>query len=120
MAADVYSVAPHVGRGGWTWYTGSAGWIYRAGVESILGLRVQGEFILLDPCIPAKWSGFEMSLIHRGVTFHITVRNPSGINRGVKDVTLDGEATAAVDQKARIDATRGKSTSCEIVLTLGR
>ena len=52
VAADVYSVPPHVGRGGWTWYSGSAGWLYRAGVEAILGLRVKGDFLVLDPCIP--------------------------------------------------------------------
>ena len=60
VAADVYATAPHVGRGGWTWYTGSAGWMQRAGVESILGLRIRGAFMHLDPCIPQAWPGFEM------------------------------------------------------------
>ena len=58
VAADVYSVAPHVGRGGWTWYTGSAGWMYRAGVEGILGIRREGDFLVIDPCIPDAWPGF--------------------------------------------------------------
>ncbi len=61
VAADVYSVPPHVGRGGWTWYTGSAAWMYRAGVEGILGIRREGASILVDPCIPAAWPGFEAS-----------------------------------------------------------
>ena len=60
VAADVYSVPPHVGRGGWTWYTGSAGWMYRAGLESILGLRLQGAFLLLAPCIPKHWPRFDI------------------------------------------------------------
>ena len=59
MAADVYSVAPHVGRGGWTWYTGSAGWMYRAGIEGILGLRREGAALVVAPCIPRAWPGFE-------------------------------------------------------------
>ena len=60
VCADVYSEPPHVGRGGWTWYTGSAGWMYRAGLEWILGFRVQGAMLLLDPCIPKTWKGFEI------------------------------------------------------------
>ena len=61
VAADVYSVPPHVGRGGWTWYTGSAGWMYRAGIEGILGIRLQGDSLLLDPGIPTAWPGFELT-----------------------------------------------------------
>src|SRR5207247_8265508 len=59
-AADVYSEPPHVGRGGWTWYTGSAGWMHRAAIEWILGLRVQGAEMLLDPCIPHAWPRYEI------------------------------------------------------------
>ena len=55
VAADVYGVPPHVGRGGWTWYTGSAGWLYRVGLETILGFRLEGDRLRLDPCIPAAW-----------------------------------------------------------------
>jgi cyclic beta-1,2-glucan synthetase len=65
VAADVYSVAPHVGRGGWTWYTGSADWLYRAGIESILGLVVKGESLLFNPCIPAAWPGFDDAALSR-------------------------------------------------------
>jgi len=60
MAGDVYSTAPHVGRGGWTWYTGSSGWMYRAGIESILGFHLRGEKLEMDPCIPRAWPGFEI------------------------------------------------------------
>jgi cyclic beta-1,2-glucan synthetase len=72
MAADVYSVAPHAGRGGWTWYTGSAGWMYRAGIEAILGFRREGEQLLLAPCIPAHWPGF--SIDYRFGTARYSIR----------------------------------------------
>ena len=58
VAADIYAEPPHVGRGGWTWYTGSAGWMYRAGIEWILGFRLRGTMLYLDPCIPRAWRGF--------------------------------------------------------------
>jgi cyclic beta-1,2-glucan synthetase len=95
VAADIYAVAPHVGRGGWTWYTGSAGWLYRAGLESILGFRVQGAFLLLDPCIPKAWPGFEIVYKHRSARYEIAVENPKGVSRGVASATLDGKALPA-------------------------
>jgi cyclic beta-1,2-glucan synthetase len=67
VAADVYSVPPHVGRGGWTWYTGSASWMYRLGLETILGLRRVGNVLQMDPCIPKDWSGYELTY-HDGET----------------------------------------------------
>src|SRR4029453_7512713 len=81
--ADVYALAPHVGRGGWTWYTGAAGWLYRAGLESILGFRVQGATLVLDPCIPSTWPGFEIEFRHRSARYRITVENPHAVSRGV-------------------------------------
>jgi cyclic beta-1,2-glucan synthetase len=92
IAADVYSVAPHNGRGGWTWYTGSAGWVYRAGIESILGLHVQSDALRIDPCIPKQWPGFEMVLRHRGAVYEISVANPTHVSRGVVRIELDGVA----------------------------
>ena len=92
MAADVYSVAPHIGRGGWTWYTGSAGWVYRAGIESILGLHVQGDALRVDPCIPKQWPGFEMVLRHRGASYEISVVNPTHVSRGVARIEFDDKA----------------------------
>ncbi|KPQ28878.1 MAG: cyclic beta-1,2-glucan synthase ChvB [Halomonas sp. HL-93] len=62
VAADVYSVAPHAGRGGWTWYTGSAGWMYRAGIEGILGIRREGAWLVIDPCLPNDWPGVSATL----------------------------------------------------------
>jgi cyclic beta-1,2-glucan synthetase len=91
VAADIYSVAPHVGRGGWTWYTGSAGWMYRAGLESILGFRIQGTRLLLAPCIPASWPGFEIAFQYRSTRYDIRVENPRGVCSGVAHAELDGE-----------------------------
>ena len=79
VAADIYATAPHIGRGGWTWYTGSAGWMQRAGVESILGLRIRGAFLHLDPCIPKNWATFEMTVRRQSAQYEITVQNPAGV-----------------------------------------
>jgi cyclic beta-1,2-glucan synthetase len=88
--ADVYALPPHVGRGGWTWYTGAAGWLYRAGLESILGFRVQGATLVLDPCIPKAWPGFEIEYRHHSARYQIAVENPRGVSRGVTRLELDG------------------------------
>ena len=83
---------PHAGRGGWTWYTGSAGWMYRAGLEWILGFRLRGETLLLDPCIPSSWRGYEITFRHRSTRYEISVENPRRVSRGVTHLDLDGEA----------------------------
>ena len=89
VAADVYSVAPHVGRGGWTWYTGSAGWMYRVGVEAILGLQRMGDVLRINPCIPRSWSEYELVYRDGETVYHIRVENPTGANQGVRQVALD-------------------------------
>jgi cyclic beta-1,2-glucan synthetase len=89
--ADIYSTAPHIGRGGWTWYTGSAGWMYRVGLESILGFRLQGATLVIDPCVPKAWPGFEIAFRYRTARYDIAVENPNGVSRGVIRVELDGE-----------------------------
>jgi cyclic beta-1,2-glucan synthetase len=89
---DVYSEAPHVGRGGWTWYTGSAGWLYRAGIERVLGIRVQGARLVLDPCIPSAWPGFTATYQHGAARYEIVVENPTSICRGVATLELDDVA----------------------------
>jgi len=90
VAADVYGAAPHIGRGGWTWYTGSAGWMQRAGVESLLGLRLEGDVLRLDPCIPKTWPRFEMTVRFRSTYYEILVENPDGLCRGIVAITVDG------------------------------
>jgi cyclic beta-1,2-glucan synthetase len=91
LAADVYAMPPWSGRGGWTWYTGAAGWAYRLGLEAILGLRRRGGAWSLDPHIPADWPGFELVLRDGATVFHVHVENPRGVNRGVVRALLDGQ-----------------------------
>ena len=97
VAADIYSEAPHAGCGGWTWYTGSAGWMYRLGLEAILGLRRVGDTLLIDPCIPRDWSGYKLVCWNGETSYHIRVSNPHGVTRGVSQVILDGEALPTSD-----------------------
>jgi cyclic beta-1,2-glucan glucanotransferase len=87
---DVYAVPPHTGRGGWTWYTGSAGWMYRAGLESILGFKLRGEQLQIDPCVPRWWRDFEITYRRGHTTYRIKVENPLAVSRGVATVELDG------------------------------
>ena len=97
MAGDVYARSPHAGRGGWSWYSGSAGWMYRAGVESILGLRRRGATFIVDPCIPSSWPEYRISWRFGTSRYDITVTNPLRRCRGVATATLDG---APVDFRA--------------------
>ncbi len=90
-AADVYAQPPHVGRGGWTWYTGSAGWMYRAGVEWILGFRFRGAALHLDPCIPRSWPGYRVTFRYHSSRYELEVSNPHGATRGISRVVVDGK-----------------------------
>jgi cyclic beta-1,2-glucan synthetase len=91
VAGDVYAEPPHVGRGGWTWYTGSAGWLYRAGLEWILGFRVRGTALSIDPCIPRNWPGYSVSFRYHSAIYEIRVENPRSVTRGVTLAELDGK-----------------------------
>ncbi len=110
VAADVYSVAPHVGRGGWTWYTGAAGWMYRAGIEGILGLRKEGAYLFVEPSIPADWPGFDVAITMGATCIDITWRRAEGdsdvaeldgvvISDGVVRAPLDGQRHSLVISK---------------------
>ena len=90
VAADVYAHPAHTGRGGWTWYTGSAGWMHRVGLEAVIGLCIQGDTFKLDPCIPAAWPGFALSWRFGRTRYEITVENPEGRCRGVAEAEMDG------------------------------
>jgi cyclic beta-1,2-glucan synthetase len=94
MPADVYAEPPHVGRGGWTWYTGSAGWMYQAGVEWILGFRLRGSTLVIDPCIPRAWPGYSLAFRYHSARYEIVVENPAGVSRGVASAELDGQVLA--------------------------
>jgi cyclic beta-1,2-glucan synthetase len=92
VAADIYAVTPHVGRGGWTWYTGSAGWMQRAGIEGILGLRIRDMSLHIAPCIPKAWPGFKIEFRYRSARYDIVVENPRGVSHGIEFMVLDGNA----------------------------
>ena len=103
--ADVYSEPPHVGRGGWTWYTGSAGWMYRVTLESLLGFRVQGSNLVLNPCIPRGWPAFEIAFRHRSTRYEISVENPLGVCGGVLAIKLDGKLLRPAKPNASVSST---------------
>jgi cellobiose phosphorylase len=117
LAADVYGVAPHVGRGGWTWYTGSASWYYRVAVRDILGLKLEAEdserYLRPDPCVPKSWTAWTMRYRHESTTYRIRVENPRGANRGVERVTLDG--APCEDRRVRLSSDGGEH---EVVVTM--
>lgn len=89
VAADVYAVPPHTGRGGWTWYTGSASWMYRLITESLLGLRLQVDKLVFAPCLPAGWSSFKIHYRYRETFYHITLL-VMGAGSTVQRVVVDG------------------------------
>jgi cellobiose phosphorylase len=89
VAADVYALSPHTGRGGWTWYTGSAGWMYRLIVESLLGLRLEVDKLHFTPCLPADWKEFKLHYRYRETVYHICVLQTRAANDGMT-VTVDG------------------------------
>jgi len=95
VAGDVYAEPPHVGRGGWTWYSGAAGWLYRAGTEWMLGFRLRGATLSIDPCIPRHWPGYSMQFRYHAAIYDITVDNPLHVSRGVTLTELDGTALLA-------------------------
>jgi cyclic beta-1,2-glucan synthetase len=90
LAGDVYSLDGHVGQGGWTWYTGSSSWMYRAWIEEVLGFRLRGSSLAIDPTIPAQWPGFEITYAYRTSVYRIHVDNPERTGRGIAWVELDG------------------------------
>ncbi|TVP42109.1 MAG: hypothetical protein EA350_17430 [Gemmatimonadales bacterium] len=90
LAADVYGAEPHIGRGGWTWYTGSAGWLWRVTVEDVLGVSRRGDHLRIRPCIPPSWDGFEIQLEMGEQSVEIRVRNPEGVGTGIRRCLRDG------------------------------
>ena len=91
ITADVYGVPPHVGRGGWSWYTGSASWMYRLGVEAILGLRRMGDRLRIEPCIPQGWQDYSLRVKHGRSCYNIRVTNPDGHSTGIRELHVDGK-----------------------------
>ncbi|HEX9440468.1 MAG TPA: hypothetical protein VF909_12340 [Roseiflexaceae bacterium] len=94
IAADVYAMPPHAGRGGWTWYTGSAGWFYRLGIDMILGLRRSGNILTIAPYIPPDWPGYDVWYCYGQTRYYMQVVNPHSVATGVVSVVIDGVAAA--------------------------
>ena len=132
VAADVYGAAPHVGRGGWTWYTGSSGWMHRVALESILGLRSEGDTLVVAPCLPDSWPEFSLrwrvpdpraDFPGTGsdapmTTYTIRVSNPERCAATVVDVICDGVESPPVDGQAHLHLLRD-GRHHEVQITLG-
>jgi cyclic beta-1,2-glucan synthetase len=101
VAGDIYGAPPHVGRGGWTWYTGSAGWFYQVALETLLGFQRRGNTVVVNPCIPAQWARCEIAYRHGTALYHFVVENPGRLERGRQQVEVDGatQEHAAVELK---------------------
>jgi cyclic beta-1,2-glucan synthetase len=96
MCADIYGAAPHTSRGGWTWYTGAAGWMYRLTVETLLGLQLEIDQLRIAPCIPAQWKSYKIHYRYRQTYYHITIRRTDGKSNQVIRVTADGNILSII------------------------
>ncbi len=114
VAADVYNLEGQVGRGGWTWYTGSCGWMYRVWVEEVLGFKKRGEKLLIDPAIPDYWPGFSMKYRHGATIYEIEVRNPDGLERGVAKIEVDGKPIRTSEIPLKDDG-----VTHQVIVTMG-
>ncbi|MFN3400749.1 MAG: GH36-type glycosyl hydrolase domain-containing protein, partial [Ferrovibrio sp.] len=108
VAADVYSVAPHVGRGGWTWYTGAAGWMYRAGLEGILGIRREGDVLIIEPCLPETWPGFEATVVVGSGRYDIRVTQSATGDEFDPHAILDGTRIGDGGKRFRVALAEGQ------------
>jgi len=133
MKPDEYFVEPYVtpaniegpespfyGRGGWTWYTGSAAWLFRVGLDWILGVRAGIEGLIVDPCIPSAWKGFKVRRQFRGATYIIEVKNLEQVCSGVKEIFIDGEkSTCSCHEGRAVLPVFPAGTTHTIVIILG-
>ncbi len=103
VAADVYALTPHIGRGGWTWYTGSAGWMYRLIIESLLGLSLETDKLHIEPCLPEDWEMLKIHYRYRETTYHITIMQEHDTNRDIRifadGVELHDKAIPLIDDR---------------------
>ena len=90
IAADVYATRNLAGRGGWTWYTGSASWYYKAGIEYILGLKIEKGILKIEPCIPRDWKEYSIHFKWQNSIYNIKIKNPNEKNTGITKILLDG------------------------------
>jgi cellobiose phosphorylase len=104
MAADIYMAEPHTGRGGWTWYTGAAGWMYRLSIETLLGVQLEADQLSITPCVPAHWTSYKIHYRYRETMYHITMQRVANTSEDVIEVKLDGVkvSSPAVDGAMQI------------------
>jgi cellobiose phosphorylase len=114
MAGDIYSLAGHVGRGGWSWYTGAAAWTYRVWLEEVFGFRRRGDKLTIDPVMPKNWPGFKLRYRYQNTLYRIAVENPAQSSHGVNLVELDG-----VSQADKTVALIDDGTTHEVRVVLG-
>jgi cellobiose phosphorylase len=113
ISADIYSQPPHFHRGGWTWYTGSAAWMYRLGLTALLGFKKFGDTLHIDPVIPPTWDGFEITYQFGATSYKIKVNNPMHIARNVRFMKLDGKT---LDLKAIPLVDDGQEHTIEVMM----
>jgi cellobiose phosphorylase len=102
MCADIYGAAPHTGRGGWTWYTGAAGWMYRLTIETLLGLQLEVDHLCITPCIPDNWDSYRIHYRFRETVYHIIIRRVAEKSNLVSRVSVDGVVIDGKDGVGRI------------------
>jgi cyclic beta-1,2-glucan synthetase len=115
VCADIYSIPPLVRHGGWTWYTGSAAWLYRLGIEATLGFQKLGNSLKIDPVIPQAWEGFEIRYKFGESLYHIRVENADHVERGIRSISLDGKEL----QENKVPLLDGKR-EYQVVVTMGK
>lgn len=93
IPADIYGASNMAGRGGWTWYTGSSSWYYKAGIEYILGIRIKEGYLSIEPCIPKEWKQYTIKYKWKNTLYKIKVTNPENKNIGISKITLNGKET---------------------------
>lgn len=103
IAADIYGAGNLAGRGGWTWYTGSSSWYYKAGIEYLLGLKIEDEYLKIEPCIPRDWKEYQIQYKYKESIYNIQVLNPEGKNTGVTKVIVNGKE---VENNIKLDGKR--------------
>ena len=113
VAADVYGVGNLAGRGGWTWYTGSSSWLYKAGIEYILGLKIVEEMLSINPAISAQWKEYFIRYEYKTSVYNIKVKNPNGKSTGVEKFILNGEDIA--EKKIKL-IDNGKINEIEVIM----
>lgn len=112
IAADIYAAGPQSGRGGWTWYTGSAGWLYKVGLENIIGFRKKGDKLYFEPCIPKNWDEFIVEYRTGVSSFRIEIKNPERVSRGVLYIAVDGKQS----QEGFIDLTMNGFHRVQVIM----